>query len=325
MSFFCGEISDSIVSDWEKILPECSTNTIFITPWWQSIWWKRFARDQSLVVVSIREGTDILGIIPLIQLDGELTFIGDPEVFDYMDFPVVVGREERFFELLWVEIAKLPWRFLSLKSVPEASPTLVHLVNLARSQGCNVSVSEVDKTPYTILPDNWEDYLLGLRKKDRHELRRKMRRLQSGKEYKQHLATIEGGNGEEIMEEFFRLMALSSDEKSNFLDSSNKRFFIDIAQELSNRGQFKLFYLKINEINVAACICFDYDGKFLLYNSGYDPDYSSLSVGLLNKAFTIDTAIEEGKTEYNFLKGIERYKYHLGAEDRIVYDIEVSR
>lgn len=325
MSFFCGEIPTSDVTDWEKILPECSNNTIFITPWWQSTWWKRFGKGQPPLVESIREGANVLGIVPLIHFNDELTFIGSPEVFDYMDFPVVAGREERFFELFWNRVAGLSWSVLRLESVPEASPTLVHLVNLARSKGCNVSVSEVDKTPYTILPDNWEDYLSGLRKKDRHELRRKVRRLDSGKEYKQSLAIIEEGNSEQMMEDFFRLMALSSDEKSNFLNSSNKRFFIDIAQELSKRGQFKLFYLEIDGINVAACICFDYDGKFLLYNSGYDPIYSSLSVGLLNKAFTIDTAIAEGKTEYNFLKGIERYKYHLGAEDRIVYDIEVSR
>ena len=43
-------------------------------------------------------------------------------------------------------------------------------------------------------------------------------------------------------------------------------FFTDIAAELTKRGQFKLFFLEIDGVNVAACICFDYEGKFLLYN-----------------------------------------------------------
>ena len=84
-------------------------------------------------------------------------------------------------------------------------------------------------------------------------------------------------------------------------------------------------FLEIEKTNVAACICFDYDNKCLLYNSGYDPSYSSLSVGLINKAFTIEAAISNNNTEYNFLKGTERYKYHLGASDRSVFKIQIAR
>ena len=238
-----------------------------------------------------------------------------------MDFPVVADRELDFFELCWPYIESMPWSNLRLESIPESSPTLTHLVEIARSNGHEVLVTESDKTPYAELPEQWEEYLLNLRKKDRHELRRKIRRLDAGAEYRQYEAT----NTVEMMDEFFRLMSLSSDEKSSFLIKENKIFFTKIAAVFTRRDQFKLFFLEIDGVNVAACICFDYGGKFLLYNSGYDPEYSSLSIGLINKAFTINTAIEQGKSEYNFLKGIERYKYHLGATDRSVFDIQVSR
>ena len=74
-----------------------------------------------------------------------------------------------------------------------------------------------------------------------------------------------------------------------------------------------------------SCICFSYEGTYLLYNSGYDPEKSALSVGLLNKVFTIQEAIKLDVKEYNFLRGTERYKYHLGASDRSVFDLVVSR
>ena len=76
---------------------------------------------------------------------------------------------------------------------------------------------------------------------------------------------------------------------------------------------------------MATCICFDYGDKFLLYNSGYDPEFSTLSVGLLNKANTIATAIELSKKQYSFLKGTERYKYHLGAQETSVFDINIGK
>ena len=127
------------------------------------------------------------------------------------------------------------------------------------------------------------------------------------------------------MDEFFRLMALSSDDKNEFLTEGNKDFFIDIALQFSNSGQYKLFFMEVDGIKIAACICFDYEGSYLLYNSGYDPEKSSLSVGLLNKALTIQEAISMNVKEYNFLRGTERYKYHLGGNDHRVFDLIIQR
>ena len=321
MSLFGSDVRQHDESVWERILPKCSTNTIFITPWWQATWWKTFGDGRIPKVQTVSLDEDVIGIIPLLPSENATTFIGDSSVFDYMDFPVVADRELDFFELCWPYIESMHWSNLRLESIPESSPTLTHLVEIARNNGHEVLVTESDKTPYAELPEQWEEYLLSLRKKDRHELRRKIRRLDAGVKYRQY----EPNNKVEMMDEFFRLMKLSSDEKSRFLINENKIFFTNIAAELTRRDQFKLFFLEIDGINVAACICFDYGGKFLLYNSGYDPEYSSLSIGLINKAFTINTAIEQGKSEYNFLKGTERYKYHLGATDRSVFDIQVSR
>ena len=52
-----------------------------------------------------------------------------------------------------------------------------------------------------------------------------------------------------------------------------------------------------------------------LYNSGYDPRYGELSVGLLCKVLSIKNSIESGRKRYDFLKGAEPYKYHLGGKE----------
>tara|TARA_Y100001001_G_C7860769_1_gene257618 strand:- start:223 stop:732 length:510 start_codon:yes stop_codon:yes gene_type:complete len=164
-----------------------------------------------------------------------------------------------------------------------------------------------------------------LRKKDRHELRRKLRRLESQEDFRQYEADLSPGNIEIEMDDFFALMAKSAVQKKEFLTVDNKGFFIDIATKLSPKGQFRLFFMEVDSKKVASCICFDYGDDIFLYNSGYDPELSSLSVGLLNKALTIKTAISENRGEYNFLRGTERYKYHLGAQDRKVFDMTIKR
>ena len=83
--------------------------------------------------------------------------------------------------------------------------------------------------------------------------------------------------------------------------------------------------MEIDGKRVAGCICFDYANSYLLYNSGYNPEYAHLSVGLLNKAICIKDAIQLGRHSFNFLKGSERYKYDLGAKNKITYRLMVNR
>ena len=62
-----------------------------------------------------------------------------------------------------------------------------------------------------------------------------------------------------------------------------------------------------------------------MYNSGYDPEFSSFSVGLVSKAMCLQWAIEHGKSSVDFLRGNEAYKYDLGARDQQVHRLLVRR
>ncbi|MCI0441036.1 MAG: GNAT family N-acetyltransferase [Chloroflexi bacterium] len=315
---------ESVESDWEQLLPQCSANTIFITPLWQKIWWARFGKGAELRILSIRDDDDIIGIAPLMLKDGVLSFIGDTDLFDYHDFIVAQGNEDIFYNVLCDHLHDMDWRALELKSLPEGSPTLRYISELAGRKGVDVSVAEEGVSPVAPLPSTWDEYLEGLSKKDRHELRRKLRRLESADGSNQYACT----NPQTItccMQDFFKLMRASSPDKEGFLTPERESFFNDIAQELTSRSLFKLYFLEINNVRVASCICFDYAGTYLLYNSGYDPEYSSFSVGLLNKALCIKEAIEEGRRSFDFLRGAERYKYHLGGKDKAVYRMVIRR
>ena len=87
----------------------------------------------------------------------------------------------------------------------------------------------------------------------------------------------------------------------------------------------RLSFLELGGVRVAACASFDYRDEYLLYNSGYDPAYSHLSVGFVGKALSIKDAIGRGRKSFDFLRGSERYKYHLGGTDRLIYRLVVRR
>ncbi len=316
---------DSVWERWENLLPMSATNTVFVSPWWHKTWWDNFGKDGDSLILSISDDSELLGVAPLMTGgNGTLTFLGDKDLSDYFDFVVPRDTQDRFYPALLDYLSALDWTTLDLPSLPSGSPTLDYVPDLAGRKGWQVAVEEEETTPKAELPDTWDEFLAGLRKKDRHELRRKLRRLDRESENRQYDAA-NGDSLEGSMREFFTLLRASREDKNEFLTPERENFFLDVARELASRDQFRLYFLEVDGENVAACICFDYGGDFLLYNSGYEPAHSRLSVGLLNKALSIQTAIENNRKVFNFLKGNERYKYNLGGRDEAVFHMTVTR
>ena len=83
--------------------------------------------------------------------------------------------------------------------------------------------------------------------------------------------------------------------------------------------------MEVGGARTSATLCFDYNNDIYLYNSAYDPAYSSLSVSLLLKVFNIRDAINNGKKRFDFLSGNEPYKYDLGGQDVPLYRCVITR
>ena len=175
---------------------------------------------------------------------------------------------------------------------------------------------EVDVAPFLNLPASWDEYLFQLGRHDRHELRRKIRRLEKAGAFK---ICHEGGVAEG--DEFFRLMKISGEDKRSFLSPDMTRFFQDVISVFSPKKMLSLCFLKIKGENIAAVLSFVYRNDVLLYNSGFNPQFYKLAPGLILTAYLIKQSIENGIKRFDFLRGGERYKYNLGGKDRKLYKI----
>jgi CelD/BcsL family acetyltransferase involved in cellulose biosynthesis len=305
----------SVVSPWEEALARFPDHTPFLTPLWQRIWWRHFGQGREPLLLSFREGQRLLGVAPLCRQGETILFLGETDLFDYHDFIVPRGDEEAFYTALVHTLEGLPWGRLLLLSLREDSPTMTHLPPLLRRRGWACQVEEEDVAPGLPLPSTWEAYLEGLDRHHRHEVRRKIRRL--AQEGFTHYYAINDPNvlwG--FLDDFFSLMRRSADAKARFLTPQREAFLRDVCMALAEAGIVRLYFLEHRGQRVAAALCFDYNGQRLLYNSGYDPAYGHLSVGLVLKAYTVKDAIEGGLAYYDFLRGDEEYKTRLGGRPR---------
>jgi CelD/BcsL family acetyltransferase involved in cellulose biosynthesis len=216
------------------------------------------------------------------------------------------------------------WHTIDLGSLPNWSPYLEAFVSAAEKRGWGTTTEQEDVAPGVELPPSWDEYLAGLRKKDRHELRRKMRRLEAAGELEQRVFSTASDIDANFIE-FVRLHKLSTPEKNEFLTPERESFFRTVTRYLAREGRVRMYFTSLSGVTVATSLCHEVEGRRFVYNSGYDPEYSRLAVGLLNHALFIKSSIAEGISYADFMRGDERYKYHLGARDRIISRLVIQR
>lgn len=315
----------SVDAEWEDILACSDHSSIFLTPYWQGAWWESMgAEGQELRIVKFSDGEATIGIAPLVKDGGLITFLGSTDLWDMHDFIVARGREQEFYRGFMDYLEDEEWSEVRLESLPEASHTLSLLPSLAMERGRRVERVEEDTLMGVSLPATWDEYLMGLRKKDRHELRRKLRRLGEAVDYKIYRLS-DTNDVADAMDDFLDLMGQSREEKSRFLTDERYAFFREMSPRMAERGLLHLFFLEVEGVRTAATVCFDYNNVWYLYNSGHNTDYAALGTSFLLKAMCIQDAIGEGKAYFDLLRGTEQYKYHLGATGRGLYTLSILR
>ncbi len=314
---------DGITSSWDKLRHCLKWGSIFVLPAWLKAWWEVCGGESELYLRTLRQGEKIIGFAPLLVNKGTASFIGSADVCDYLDFVISPGRERDFFTVLLDDLKENGIKKLDLRPLRPDSTVLSQLVIIAQNRGYEFSCCTEDISLELDLPATWNEYLAILKTKQRHEVRRKLRRLWEAGNV-EHRCVEVGREVEDYLDIFLKLFSLSKDEKASFMNPKMESFFRALAKSMAEIGLLRLGVLQLDKVPAAMTIGFDYDGSHYLYNSAYDPQFSYLSVGLLCKILCLKESIEKGKKKWNFLKGGEPYKYQLGGQEVPLYSCQIN-
>jgi CelD/BcsL family acetyltransferase involved in cellulose biosynthesis len=311
-------------SRWNVLLDRARHPSLFLTWQWQTAWSRAFLAGRPLQLLQVSDDAGALaGILPLYEdSPGLRRLVGGVDVSDYLDLIVPAGLEEEVWATLLQYRAgeTAEWDLHALRG---GSPTVEIVPRLAASAGLNVTVEREDRCPVLELPDSWGTYLERLSGKDRHELRRKMRKLERelpGTSVRSH-ASLEGWD--DALADFLRLHRLSKVGKARFMDERMEDFFRDSTRALAAAGWGRLWFLDWNGAAVASFLCLEYGRSIALYNSGFDPTHAKLAPGLVLLAHVIGDAIARHVPVFDFLRGEEPYKYAFGPDPQDLFRLQV--
>ena len=320
-------LADVPAAGWEELHGRGPRTSPFLSPRFLLPWHRALGRECDVRVARWGpDGGPDEGLLFLCRCgEGGWTFLGGEQVADYLDALVAPGRADAFWrEFLERGLPALGGGPLRLPGLVEGTPALSLLPSICRETGLSCSVEEMDRAPFVRLPGSFEAYLERLGKKERHELRRKMRRSEELLPGLAFRVTRTPGELVNDLPSFVRLLRKSHPAKEAFMDASMATFFREVAEGFLASGSLRLAFLSAQGVDVASVFQLRTAGALLLYNSGYDPSLRAANPGLVLIARSIGQAIDEGCPEYDFLRGTERYKYDLGGVDRVVYRLTVS-
>ena len=326
-------VSEETFESLADLVPDVSDRsgrfTFVDRPEWLSAWWDEYSADSDLKLLSVWDEAGKAALIaPLQVTNGTASFLGGTDLFDYHDFICPDGAREVRLAYVDAVIRSLTsdpditrLEFLSLS---EDSTAVAYLPAVCEAAGWLVSVEQEDVAPRLSLPGTWDEYVASLTRKNRHELRRKLRRLEGAGQLR-HFEFSDPVSIMDGLDDFFDLHRRSTPEKAEFMSPDRERFFRRAALLLAEKGITRLSFVELDDLRIASSLSFVCCGTKYLYNSGYDPAYGRLAAGLLNHAYNIRRSIEAGLSVFDFMRGNEAYKYHLGGTDRLLYKLTATR
>lgn len=308
---------------WRELQEVCPSTTIFQTDTWLFSWLQHWQKGILISFLILKEGPQVVGIAPFLLRRTLFSSLRRLELAggrqsDYLGILVAPGYEEIFAERIgsWLFQKSYPFDWADFQQIPTGSQTeqILDLLRLVDSYSWEKREQTV--CPILSLPKTREQLVQQWGKKLRGNLRYYRNLLEKRFSLTFRIATE--GTLEQDLSAFFDLHRRRWRAKwqPGVLPSHLQRFHRQVVRRLLEDGSLRLHLLLLGNQPVAALYCFRYREVTYYYLGGFHPDFARYSVGTLLTGYAIESALEEGCTAFDFLRGREAYKYRWGAQDR---------
>ena len=349
---------------WDALADRMPWATPFSRHCVQRAWWDAYgatAHDQTLIVADEADPETIVGIVPLMhrhELEpGDVAArttirhqpgsvlrpvpAAAPAVFFgasyHADYATVLAAPDDLGAACEAVVEALAaqdperWDVVDLRRLRSGDPAVDALVAAfewaAPKARWLVTREREDVCPVvTLAPGvDFDGYLATLDKKERHEIRRKIRRAEAAGDVRLEPSANPIDDLDAFVELHQKRWGVEGLFPPTKGGAASRRFFAGLFEDCAPSGIVDLSFLTVGGRRVAAGVTFDDGQSVYYYNAGVEPDARELSPGVVMVALYIQRAIELGRTRLDFLRGDEPYKYEWGGVDAPIERLLVQR
>lgn len=275
--------------DWRALFEADPAATPFQSWEWHSIWWNTFGRNRSPYVLTVHEGDDLVGLLPLIRVLGPWRTLRSMAAgpSDYLGPIAEPSLREPVIQAM-------------LDHLREAPADMIDLHQWTEDARVGDPVEQATCLRLT-LPATYDEYLGGLSKSLRYDVRR----LQRSDALNVHSPDVDAA-----LEVLFDLHVKRWRSRGlpGVFGKRVRKFHSQWAHTAEANGWLRLSVLEHEGQPIGALYAMTRGNRCYYYQAGFDPEASKLSPGTVLVADTIRRAIEDGVKTFDFCRGDEPYK-----------------
>lgn len=330
---------DTLRDHWLALENGSTDASVFATWDWQRIWWTHYGGGRQLRLLVARQGSDVLGILPLYLERGRIgkvwpttalrqVGIGGDTAPDDLDPLIAPGHERETAAAFADAIVDMNgWGRLHLINLRPDGPLLRALVVRAADARLDTFHDLPVRITYADLPPTWDAFLAGMSHHGRAAVRRKQRKFLQ--EPRSCFVRIDGeaqiDRAFADLARLHRMRWAGRTDQASFSSAAYLGFHREVMHALFQRDRLRLFAMQRDGELIAMFYGMRMRNTSFYFQSGFDPTWSGLSLGSAMVAYVIQDAIAEGCTRFDMLRGEYEHKRRFGRNVRTTTGIQLFR
>ena len=329
----------ALESEWQQVSEQCASVSIFQTHQWQRAWWRHYGNGSMHTLVA-HAGPRIVAILPLYRCSQRLPLVralqivrpigvgGDtsPDYLGQIAVDEYAQQAADAFARYLLEHQR-EWDALELTDLPASSPLRAALTSAKVPGGARAIAEEPTQIRFCELPASWDLYLESLSSHARHSVRsvRKKFLTLPGSRLFQWTDTAHLGHA---IDELIRLHTMRWEGRAEHYSFSSEQynaFHRELMQEFLQAGWLRLYCMELGGEIIGMFYGYAFRGTLYHFQGGFDPQHEKIRAGQCLMAFAIESAIGEGCTCLDMLRGEYEYKKRWAPLVRETYSYRMVR
>ncbi len=307
MSLETHERLEPLAEEWDRLADRVGAAP-WLRPGWIGAWWRAFGAG-ALRVLAVRDGDELVGVLPLVLRRGALV---SPTNWHTPEFGLLgrapADRAELARGLFGQRRRSVALSFL------ERSSGLDECEEAAREAGYRILLRVQERSPFVQVTGSHEAYVGSLDRKHVKELRRLRRRLEE-----------QGQVRFELLEDTAHLGECLEMESAGWKGESGTSiasrpetlaFYSEVTSWAARRGTLRIAFLRLDERPVAFELLIEDGGVLYDLKGGYDEELRRYAPGQLIAAELIAYVFAAGLASFEFLGSDDPYKLAWTGEVR---------
>ena len=306
--------------EWERLLATSPSASAFSNRAVHEAWWIGYGAEATDISLAVYDAAGALhAYLPLMLRPDGVRYLGATYHIDYATVLIDLSNTESATAATETLVAHLftDTTALDLRRLRRADDAhKLFMSALANNATRTATLTIEDPAPAIDLTNitTFDEHLERIDKKDRHEIRRKVRRGEGAG------VTISAkSHAVDDLAEFIKLHRARWGHHGLFTEDEKGARDETFMRELFSRAPENLITIAVArnlEFGAFAAGLFLRDATGIRYwNAGGELAARALSPGILLFAHGLQMAITERKQTFDFLRGNESYKYEVGATD----------